>query len=437
MGFDTVTPLGPAADGSPRSRFRRRRDDNLIAGVAGGLADHLRVNPLYVRIAFAILAGVGGFGVVLYGVFWVLIPQTDAPGTGEPPGLSAATRRGLRRLPGADTRPESMGQLVALLAVGVGAIWFLQETGFGLDRVVLWPAIVVAAGLGVVWWQADQAELRAGTGAELPRSRRLLGIARWVAGAALVALGLGTFLVLAGGTEAAGRGMLGGAVLVAGAALIIGPWLLRLWRTLADERAERLRSQTHADLAAHLHDSVLQTLALIQRQAHDPREVARLARGQERDLRAFLYGDAAMSAATLADVATLAAALRRAAADVEDQHGVPVEVVTVGDAPLDGPGGDARRALLAAAREAMVNAAVHAGTTVDVYAEVDGDAITAYVRDRGPGFDPAAVPEDRAGVRHSIIGRMERHGGRATLRSRAGEGTEVELRLGQQGTMPS
>jgi signal transduction histidine kinase len=296
---------------------------------------------------------------------------------------------------------------------------------------VLWPAIVVAVGLGVVWWQADQAELRAAAGEEVPPSSRLLGAARWIAGSALVAIGLATFVFLAGGAHAVGRGLLAGMVLVAGAALIVGPWLLRLWRTLADERAERLRSQTHADLAAHLHDSVLQTLALIQRQAHDPREVTRLARGQERDLRAFLYGDAARTPSSPLEVTTLAAGLRRAAAEVEDSHGVAVEVVTVGDAPLDGPAGEGRRALLAAAREAMVNAAVHAGTAVDVYAEVDGDSVTAYVRDRGAGFDPAAVPEDRAGVRHSIIGRMERHGGRATVRSRAGAGTEIELRLGE------
>ncbi len=293
------------------------------------------------------------------------------------------------------------------------------------EETLLWPAVVVAAGLGVVWWQADQAGLRAAADDEVPRSRRMLGVARMLAGAVLVAIGLGSFLFLAGGAEAARRGLLGGVVLVAGATLIVGPWLLRLWRSLDDERAERLRSQAHADLAAHLHDSVLQTLALIQRQAHDPREVVRLARGQERDLRTFLYSDRAAAE----EVSTLTAGLRRVAAEIEDQHGFPVEVVTVGDAALDEP----RRALLAAAREAMVNAAVHAGTTVDVYAEVDGETATVYIRDRGPGFDPDAVPEDRAGVRHSIVGRMERHGGRAILRSRPGEGTEVELRLGQGG----
>ncbi len=182
----------------------------------------------------------------------------------------------------------------------------------------------------------------------------------------------------------------------------------------------------HADLAAHLHDSVLQTLALIQRQAHDPREVVRLARGQERDLRAFLYADAGDPAAP-AGPEMLAAALRRVAAEVEDDHGVPVEVVTVGDTELD----DGGLALLASAREAMVNAARHSGADlVDVYAEVDGSAVTAYVRDRGRGFDLDGVPEDRAGVRHSIVGRMERHGGRASVRTEPGAGTEVRLQTG-------
>jgi signal transduction histidine kinase len=209
-----------------------------------------------------------------------------------------------------------------------------------------------------------------------------------------------------------------------GVALIGGPWLLRTWRSLAEERQERIRSQMRADMAAHLHDSVLQTLALIQRQAHDPREVVRLARGQERDLRAFLYRD---DPAHRAPDETFAAALRRIAGEVEDDHGVPVEVVTVGDRGLD----DGTRALLASAREAMANAARHSGAAlVDVYAEVDGGAVTAYVRDRGKGFDLGGVPEDRAGVRHSIVGRMERHGGRATVRTAPGEGTEIRLQTG-------
>jgi signal transduction histidine kinase len=250
----------------------------------------------------------------------------------------------------------------------------------------------------------------------------VFGAARFVAGAALVGLGLATFLLFSSDPVSAARGLSGGAVVVVGAALIAGPWLLRIWQSLSAERAERIRSQAHADLAAHLHDSVLQTLALIQRQAHDPRAVIRLARGQERDLRAFLYAEPI--AAEGAE--SVAGALRRVCAEVEESAGVPVEVVTVGDGPMD----EARAALVAAAREAMVNAAKHAGTgRVDVYAEVDAAGASVFVRDRGAGFDPAAVPADRAGIRNSIVGRMARHGGRAEVRSAPGAGTEVELRL--------
>jgi signal transduction histidine kinase len=206
-------------------------------------------------------------------------------------------------------------------------------------------------------------------------------------------------------------------VILVAAALILAPWWLRLVRGLAAERAERVRSQERAEVGAHLHDSVLQTLALMQKRADDPREVAALARRQERELRAWLNG-------RRPDEASLAAALEAAASEVEDDHGVPVEVVTVGDAPLD----ERAAALVAAAREALVNAAKFAGPEpISMYAEVDGARAEVFVRDRGPSFDPAAVPADRRGVRESIVGRMERHGGRATLHTAPGHGTEVEL----------
>jgi signal transduction histidine kinase len=172
-------------------------------------------------------------------------------------------------------------------------------------------------------------------------------------------------------------------------------------------------------VAAHLHDSVLQTLALVQRRADDPREVAALARRQERELRAWLNESR--------PTGTFATALDAAASEVEGDHHVPIEVVTVGDAPLD----DRTAALVAAVREALVNASKFAGPEpIAVYAEVEDGRFEVFVRDRGPGFDPEAVPADRRGVRDSIVGRMERHGGTATVHSRPGQGTEVELVLG-------
>ncbi len=204
---------------------------------------------------------------------------------------------------------------------------------------------------------------------------------------------------------------------------MIGPWVYRLASDLSDERAERVRTQERADVAAHLHDSVLQTLALIQKNADDGPAVARLARAQERDLRAWLY------AGESADERTIASALRGVAARVEDEYAVSVDVVAVGDDELD----ERLQPIVRAAGEAVTNAAKHAGTgRVDVYAEVTPAAVDVFVRDRGRGFDPAAVPADRYGVRHSIVDRMQRHGGTAEVRSAPGEGTEVRLHLSRK-----
>jgi signal transduction histidine kinase len=201
--------------------------------------------------------------------------------------------------------------------------------------------------------------------------------------------------------------------------LVVGPWVLRLGHSLSFERAARIREQERAEVAAHLHDSVLQTLALIQKRAGDPREVAGLARQQERELRSWLLERPDRAAG-----ASVAAALEGAAAEVEQLHRVPIEVVTVGDGPLNG----GLEAVVQAAREAMTNAAKFSGSErVDLYAEVEPDRVEVFVRDRGVGFDPGAIPADRRGVRDSIIGRVERHHGRAAVRSRPGEGTEVEL----------
>jgi signal transduction histidine kinase len=240
--------------------------------------------------------------------------------------------------------------------------------------------------------------------------------------------GLGVTLVLAGGfaylwasgaTRPAGETVLAGLAVLIAVALIFAPSWRRLARSLAAERTERIRSQERADVGAHLHDSVLQTLALIQRNADSPREVARLARGQERTLRTLLYGDRAASG-------NFAAQLRAAAAEVEDDYAITVDAVVVGDAELD----DALAAVTNAAREAMVNAAKHSGVeTVSVYAELDPDEVSVFVKDRGVGFEMADIADDRQGIRGSIIGRVERHGGTARMRSEPGGGTEVEIRM--------
>jgi signal transduction histidine kinase len=217
------------------------------------------------------------------------------------------------------------------------------------------------------------------------------------------------------------------AIVSAVVAALVVPWFARLARTLSAERSARIREQERAELAAHLHDSVLQTLALIQKRSGDAREVAGLARRQERELRSWLNMGSTLRSRPSED--TVAGALQAVAAEVEELHRVRVEVVTVGDGPLD----TSMQTVVLAAREALTNAAKFAGTErVDLYAEVQPGCVEVYIRDRGVGFDPTAVPEDRRGLRDSIVGRMERHRGLATVRSRPGEGTEVELRMGRK-----
>jgi signal transduction histidine kinase len=252
-----------------------------------------------------------------------------------------------------------------------------------------------------------------------------------VAGALFVAGGIAVFLL---GNLDLGQvqfGLLAVLATLVGVAVLTVPWWVRLARDLGEERRQRIREAERAEIAAHLHDSVLQTLALIQRQSDEPREVARLARGQERELRSWLYGPGGYRRVgrrdDSAEGAGLTAALAAAAAEVEDTYALTVRPVVVGgDRPLD----DGLRALVLATREAMVNAAKHAGVDeVSVYAEVEPDEVNVFVRDRGAGFDPDAVPDDRHGLADSVRGRVERHAGTVRLRTRQGEGTEVHLRM--------
>lgn len=357
-------------------------------------------------LALSLLAGLG---VVLYAALWATTPA-GAPDVARPMGLEAASRQGRRTEPDAPTTssPPPPGLLAALALLGIGAVMLV-------DRLVdtpggaVWPLAIVAVGAAVVWRQAESRD-----------SSRAAVIARVVAGAALVALGIVFFLVGRGDLDVLVDALLAVLVVLLGVAVVAGPWLLRLTRDLQAERAERVRTQERADISAHLHDSVLQTLAVIQRQADDPDAVARLARSQERDLRRWLYDEPSENPRRLRN------AVEQAAADTEDTFGTPVEVVVVGD--LDVVAGSAADAVVAATREALTNAAKHArAPRIDVFAEVDEAAVEVFVRDRGVGFDVDAVPSDRQGVRGSIVERVERHGGTATVTSSPGEGTEVRI----------
>ncbi len=384
-----ATPSGPPA------RLERRPDGRLIAGVCRGLAGHLGVEVFVVRAAFVLLTLASGLGMAAYVAFWVLVPMGPRE-DGKP-----------SRLGGHD-----WGQLLAYTAVAGGLSALTWGAGFA--QAALWPFVAGGVGASILWQQADR-DQRARWVVPLRQMwlRSLLGVL-------LVVGGIGGFVAQRVDVSQARSVLIAMLIILTGVAVIVTPWVVRLWQDLEAERHERIRSQERAELAAHVHDSVLHTLTLIQRNAHEPREVQRLARSQERTLRAWLYQPRADPGQTFA------AAIRATAGEVEDDHGVPIEVVCVGDTELD----ERLGAALQAAREAMVNAAKYADSaSVSVYAEVEGDTVAIFVRDRGKGFDFEQIPEDRMGVRGSIIGRMERNGGTAEIRTAPGEGTEVRLEM--------
>ncbi len=401
-----------------RPPLERAREGRVLGGVTGGVAAHLSVPRKMVRIGFAVATFAGGAGAVLYCWLWALLPNgpghPDARNPGDPSDPAA-----LRQHERDKRRSRVRADVVAgifLLAAGALLIaarqhWKVVNPG------LLLPLLVVAAGAVIAYAQFDDADRvrwfqRTGLGTSTALLRLSVGVMLVVLGVLLLVV-QGFDLVLLGKTLLAAIAVLGGV------GLVLAPWGVRLWRDLGEERAARAREAERADIAAHLHDSVLQTLALIQHRSQDQNEVSRLARAQERDLRGWLYG------AQAGDPATIAAQVEAMVAEVEDVHAAVIDVITVGDKPVD----EHSQALLAALREAVLNAARHADGPVQVYVECGPDGVEAFVRDRGPGFEPAAVPGDRHGVKESIIARMRRHGGDARIRSALGEGTEVRLRL--------
>jgi signal transduction histidine kinase len=420
-----MVPEMTTTTAAPRQPRKATRDteSSILGGVAAGLGTHLGLPVLWVRAGFVLAALLHGLGLFVYAGLWLLLPA-DSSFEESTPGGEAATRGGRR--PRRIRRLADAGPAVALAALGFGVLLVLQAL-FG-EGLVLVPLVLGVAGVSLLWRQADEAQRERwlDTTGRVDPVRVVFGSGGWAsyarvgAGVALVVLSLALFSFRGGSIGMARDLTLAGLLGVVGLGVVIGPWVYRLATDLTAERAERVRTQERADVAAHLHDSVLQTLALIQKNSSDGPTVARLARAQERDLRAWLYA----GESTTAD--TVAGALRAAAAEVEDSHGVAVDVVVVGDRPY----ADAARPVVAAAREAIVNAAKHARVDrVDVYAEIMPSVVEVFVRDRGVGFDPAGVSGDRHGVADSIVARMTRHGGTADVRSTPGEGTEVRLSL--------
>ncbi len=368
----------------------------MVLGVAGGIGERIGVDPIVVRLGFGLLVLAGGIGFVLYlvGILVSVDPDPVRPGP--------ASRR-------ARLRPT-----IAFAAILAGVLLILRDAGLWFGDGVVWPMALGAIGSAVLWSRAD-----------VGRSRLTSFVARGhgapvrtVAGVLLIGSGVSLFLVSGRRSGLLANAPLAAAAAIVGVVVIVGPWVTRLVHQLADERRERIRSQERAAISAHLHDSVLQTLALIQRSG-DPRRMSTLARTQERELRSWLYGRTSPT-----DHTSMSGAIDGLVDQIEREHAITVEAVSVGDAQID----DEARALLAAAREALVNAARHSGaSTASLFLEIEPDRITAYVRDQGGGFDRASVGADRRGIADSIEGRIESVGGRAEVTSTPGAGTEVRL----------
>lgn len=366
-----------------------------MAGVAGGLADTLGVGDVFVRAAFITLATIWGLGILLYLGLW----------------LAA-----IDRVEDVESEPLPAARAAGLGLVFAGLMLLLGTSGW-------WPSPALVLTVGAISFGVAAVTDRATPGPILSlidpnvehpgRGRLLLGIGLLVGGLATLASSVGPLLEV--GPVILAVGLTGIGILIG-----FGPWVARLARDLTTERRERIRQEERSEMAAHLHDSVLQTLALIQR-SDDPARTAILARQQETELREWLYGNAPLDGADL-----VSTALKQTARRIEVDHQVPVEVVTVGDHPLDEPA----RALVAAAGEALANAAKHSGADrVSLFFEAEPERLTVYVTDQGHGFDPEAVPGDRRGITDSIRGRMERLGGSAEVTTVPGEGTEVVLAL--------
>lgn len=411
-GFLARLVRGPGS----RLPLRREREGRLVGGVMAGISTKTGVDVTALRVGLVVITLLStGLGAAAYVVAWLLLPIT-----GESANIASravADRRGIG--------------IVALLASMLGVLLVVASVlDAGWLNAVAWPMIISVCGMVLIWRNADPDEQellhRLGgpvfTPATAGAKERL-----WLRVLTTVALiGCGLAVLVHGRHHTDLLPPLGGILLIlAGAAVALGPWWLRIARDLAAERQARIRAEERADMAARVHDSVLQTLAIIQRRASEPQQVIQLARGQERELRAWLFDDQAPGTIK-GEGMTLAAGVRKIQQDVESQHRIAVDAVTVGDCELD----EDLEATLAAAREATVNAAKWSGSdTVSLFAEVEPESVSIFVRDRGRGFDPDAVSSDRKGLAESVRARMMRRGGTATIRSAPGEGTEVTLTM--------
>ena len=411
-----------------------RSSERLIAGVCSGLALHLGWPVKNVRIGMVLATLAGGAGLAFYAWLWIMVPTADEaarrnasrPASPIAPAVSpvAATAAALDPANGRAAAPWFRARSMRygkeiLLGSGlllVAGIMIAQLLGVDVPLGTLIPAAAVLGGASIAWMQLDETR-RAGL-VEKTKGDQAGGWARLAAGLALVVAGVLVMVSGSGSWEQTWLALLASVAVLGGVVLVLLPWALKFWRDLETERSGRIRETERAEIAAHLHDSVLQTLALIQRRAGNEHDVVRLARAQERELRGWLFQDPGRETGQLSD------RIKAIAGEVEDLLGNAVEVVSVGDAAMT----EAHEAMVQAGREAMLNASRHGGGPVSVYLEASEGQAEIFIKDRGPGFDLQDVPEDRMGVRESIIGRMKRHGGTAEILT-GSNGTEVRLRL--------
>ena len=381
----------------------------LMGGVCAGIATHLGVNVWLVRAIFVGLLFLNGVGALAYALAIALIPAGN-PASSQ---LVAPTRLAaqLNQLQSKDGRDQAATIFSGVVLLALAAILVAWSRGW-LESNAYMPLLIIGCGAALAWSQAEEVM-------HTPRS--MAAIARLAAGLALAVLGV--LIWLSDHTDMSGMliGAFAALVMLSVVALVLAPLWLGVIRQLSQTQAAQARASERADIAAHLHDSVLQTLTLLRAQADDPQRVAALALSQERELRAWLYGD------NHPTNENLRSEVESVSREIEQLYGVPVDSVIVGDTPATAK----TRVLTSALREALANAVRHGKPPISLYVEVTGQEVEAYVRDHGAGFDLEAINPDRHGVRDSIIGRMQRHGGSATIRARE-PGTEVCLRLALQ-----
>jgi signal transduction histidine kinase len=409
----SITTSSHAVVGTPLRPLRRGRDNSILGGVCGGFATRLGIKERNVRVMFALLTLIFGLGILIYMTLWLVLTRS-----GEEKSIIQQIF---------ENRREAQFVLVAFIATVI-LIITLQASGTRVADGFGWPLLLSAFAAFAVWRGASSDERNHLTefftttpviGGALSKSRKGI-VVRVLLGAALMFVGLHMLNHIGGFWGKTGSAIFGTAVLVIGVLILFAPWWLQNVRELTSERRDRVRAEERASMVAHLHDSVLQTLTLIERAAANEGDVVRLARNQERELRQWLFSPETVTNASTSFVGLVGAIEH----DVENDYGVRVELVTVGDCVPD----DRVMALVAAGREAAINAAKWSeAASVSIFSEVEPSSISLFVRDRGVGFDLDAISADRQGIALSIRQRMSQFGGEAFINTAVGSGTEVQL----------